>query len=147
MAVKVTRTFFDSAKVLQALPPAKRRALIKGAAFTRGVARRSMRRRKKASAPGNPPSVHVGTIKRLLTFGYDLVQQTAVVGPELFTSNTAGGAANLDRPGPGTLELGGRIETHKGQRATIEPRPFMTPALEVAAAKLPEYWRDAITPR
>lgn len=75
-------------------------ALGKWGAYVRQTARQSMRRRKKPAPPGMPPSVHEGSVKRLVHFYYDLKTDTVVVGPEIRPRPTGA---------PHTLEFGGRV--------------------------------------
>ena len=79
----VKESFFDRPKVIKALGRAKRKALSKAGAFVRKRARSSLRRRKKPSAPGSPPSVHSKdniSLKTIL-FAFDPQAETTVVGP------------------------------------------------------------------
>ncbi len=89
--------FFDDDKILDAVDKATRRNLSKFGAYVRQRARRSIRKRKKASAPGAPPSSHTGNLKRGIVFGYDRTRGSVVVGP---IKNRSGVA-------PQTLEHGG----------------------------------------
>jgi hypothetical protein len=50
--------FFDRQSVIDRMTKANRRALSKVGAFIRRRARSSLRRRKRRSQPGSPPSVH-----------------------------------------------------------------------------------------
>lgn len=91
-------TFFDRDSVQRAVDQAQFTSLRKGGASIRLIARRSIRRRKKPSAPGQPPSSRKGQLKELLFFGYDERARSVVVGP-----------ARLDRPtgAPNILEFSG----------------------------------------
>ena len=59
-------TFFDRDSVQRAVDKAQFASLKKGGASIRLIARRSIRRRKKPSAPGQPPSSRKGQLKELL---------------------------------------------------------------------------------
>jgi len=155
--------FFDRAKVMRAVEKAKRRSLAKGGGLVRTVARRSMRKVKdplRRSPPGKPPFAHEGSLRRLLFFAWDPGTRSVIVGPTGFKGSTA----------PSTLEFGGTVKGDgrvirvrdgvgrgKGGRFTskaksvrltgrvrIAPRPYMGPALEKSASKLPALWRDAV---
>lgn len=79
----VKESFFDRPKVIKALGRAKRKALSKAGAFVRKRARSSLRRRKKPSAPGSPPSAHSkdnASLKTIL-FAFQTQGETAIVGP------------------------------------------------------------------
>lgn len=146
----VTRFFFDQKKVIDALPPAKRRALSKIGAFIRTRARSLMKRRKKTAPPNTPPSAHAGQLKDLLFFSYDPMSESVVVGPVPFKAGEA----------PALSEYGGvaqrRAWTWRPRRgrygrkyeAKYRKRPFMKPALDesVSNPKLVEAWKDSIKP-
>ena len=131
--------FFDSKPVVSAVDKAARRVLSKFGAFVRTGAQHSIRRRKAVSQPGQPPSSHVGTLRRLIFFGYDVEQKSVVIGPTPF-----GGSAEA----PPLLECGGRARRKdrrgKSVTATYRPRPFMGPAFEQEKPKLPAMWQDSV---
>jgi len=131
--------FFDSKKVLSAVDRATRKVLSKFGAFVRTTARHSIRKRKAASKPGEPPSSHVGTLRRLIFFGYDVERRSVVIGPTPFRS---------EAEAPPLLEYGGHAprRDRKGKRvtATYRPRPFMGPAFEREQPKLPALWANSV---
>lgn len=146
---QATRVFFDTKAVMARLPPARRKALSKGGAFIRQTARGSIRKGKKPSKPGSPPKSHVGTLKRLLYFAFDLATDSTVIGPE-FTNTPGRRVKPVNGTVASTLEEGGAVSvflkrTGQSVNAKIEARPFMAPALEKNKSKLPELWRDSIT--
>lgn len=131
--------FFDQAKVKRAAGRAQARVFARFGAYVRRRARQSIRKRRRISKPGEPPSSHTGALKRFIYFVYDRAQQSVIVGPVLLPG----------KPGdaPEALEYGGRSATiEDGKRASmiIQPRPFMEPAFEEEQPKLPGMWRDAI---
>ena len=132
--IRMKSIFFDSKKVTSRVDRATRRVLSRFGAFVRRTARQSIRKRKKSSAPGKPPSSHTGLLKRFIFFGYDPGQQSVVIGPERLSR---GGEA------PSLLEYGGRT-TVKDRPAHIRPRPFMGPAFEKERPGLPQMWRDSV---
>lgn len=123
--VQFTRFFFDRKGVEAAAGRAKVKALSRFGAVVRRVAQTSMRYRKSASPPGQPPSAHkskrlaamkkVGRAKHngallreLLFFAYDPRTTSVVVGPVGFKS----------RGGPTVPELheyGGERQAGKGE--------------------------------
>lgn len=121
---RVKKLFFDRAAVRKALGKANAKALGKAGAFVRTRARSSLRRRKKPSAPGSPPSVHsrdaVANLKNIL-FAYDPGRQSVIVGPvglnvhKLIRSGSGPGAQTFISRGavPGTLEFGGMLGVRK----------------------------------
>ena len=135
------QSFFDRAAVTQAVDRATRRVLSKFGAFVRTTARSSLRRRKRVSEPGQPPSSHTGLVKRLLFFGFDAVRRSVIVGP-----------AKLNKPKPRVLELleqGGNIRrrnrrTRKLETHVYRARPFMGPAMKKELPKLPAMWRNSL---
>jgi hypothetical protein len=138
--LNVKALFFESAAVLQKVDAATRKVLSKFGAFVRTTAKHSIRKRKAASAPGSPPSSHVGTLKRLIFFGYDLSARSVVIGPAPFRSTVEA---------PPLLEYGGTASRTdaKGRRvlARYRARPFMGPAFEKEKSKLPAMWTSSVS--
>lgn len=132
--LKIKYLFFDSPKVIRAVDKSTRKVLSKFGAFVRRSARQSIRKRKRTSAPGSPPSSHTGLLKRFIFFGYDPDQKSVVIGP-----------VPLNQRGktPSTLEYGGRATVRRKQ-VQISPRPFMGPAMEKEKPKLPGMWKDSV---
>lgn len=119
----VKKQFFDRAAVRKAVGKANAKALGKAGAFVRTKARSSLRRRKKVSAPGSPPSVHsndpVANLKNIL-FAYNPANRSVVVGPvglnvhHFVRGFGQGQQAFISRGAvPGTLEFGGYIGVRK----------------------------------
>jgi hypothetical protein len=131
--------FFDRAKVTRAVDSGVRKVLSKFGAFVRTGARHSIRKRKAVSQPGQPPSSHVGLLRRLIYFGYDANRRSVVIGPTPLR-----GTAEA----PPLLEYGGRarLKSRKGKvvSATYRARPFMGPAFEREKAKLPALWAGSV---
>jgi hypothetical protein len=140
IGVKIDKSmFFDTAKVMRAVSDGTRKVLSKFGAFVRTTARHSIRKRKAISEPGNPPSSHVGLLKKLIYFGYDTSKRSVVIGP-----TPLHGTAEA----PPLLEYGGRARrrTRRGKvvQATYRPRPFMGPAFEQEKKKLPALWANSV---
>lgn len=138
---RIKDLFFDRGPIMRAVSKSRRAALSKAGAFVRTTARNSMRRRKGSAAPGEPPNVHKGTLRRLIFFGFDRASDSVVVGPVGFRASTA----------PNVLEFGGKatlVRRRRGmvvrERATYESRPFMGPALEKERPKLPQLWAGSV---
>jgi hypothetical protein len=138
--LKFKLLFFDSKRITSSVDKATRKVLSRFGAFVRRTAKQSIRKRKKSSAPGKPPSSHTGLLKRFIFFGYDRKNLTVVIGPARLTDNNRGTA-------PSILEFGGTA-TVKGKKrkknVTIQPRPFMGPALEKEKPGLPSMWKDSV---
>lgn len=120
--------FFDRAAVDAAVDRGTRRALSRFGAYVRTRARTSIRKRKRISAPGAPPSSHSGHLKRLIYFGYDQRTRSVVVGPLLYNK----GAANI-------IEYGG-----VANGALYRPRPFMRPAFDAELPRAAQCFKDQI---
>lgn len=121
--------FFDREAVLRAVDAGTRIALSRAGAFVRQRAKSLIRKRKRVSRPGEPPSSHVGLLRRFILFGYEPASKTVVIGPVAFNRRRV----------PSALEFGGRIIHYTGRiGSVILPRPYMSPALakEVAAGTI-----------
>ena len=137
--LNVKALFFDSQTVLEKVDAATRKVLSKFGAFVRTAVRHSIRKRKGVSAPGSPPSSHVGTLKRLIFFGYDLSARSVVIGPAPLGSTVEA---------PPLLEYGGTASRtdRKGRHvlARYAARPYMAPAFEKEKSKLPAMWANSV---
>lgn len=147
-----SKMFFDRKEVIGAVDKATRRVLSRFGAYVRRTARQSIRRRKRVSKPGQPPTNQTGLLKRFIFFGYDRDKQTVVIGPEKLSGPISETALSA-------LEYGGRSRIYyfdHSQRDTrgrpkktyamadIEARPFMGPAFEKELPGLPAMWRDSV---
>ncbi len=65
------KMFFDRRAVIDAVGRANVKVLSHAGAFIQRRAKSSIRKRKRASRPGEPPSSHVGTLRNLIYFGFD----------------------------------------------------------------------------
>jgi hypothetical protein len=138
--LRMKEIFFDTKKVRSAVDRTTRRVLSRFGAFVRRTARSSIRKRKKTSAPGQPPSSHTGLLKRFIWFGYEPSKRSVVIGPARLTQGGRGEA-------PENLEYGGMatvIRQKRNRRARIRPRPFMRPAFEKEQQQLPALWANSI---
>ncbi|MEX1016018.1 MAG: hypothetical protein WDZ31_04660, partial [Phycisphaeraceae bacterium] len=119
------RMFFDRKRVIDATDRATRRVLSRFGAFVRQTARRSIRRRKRPSRPGQPPSSHVGLLRDRIFFGYDRERQSVVIGPAPINQRSPYGTTTV----PELLEEGGRVRRREpgGRTKTLNyrARPFM----------------------
>ncbi len=137
--------FFDSPKVMQSVDKATRQVLSKFGAYVRQAARSSIRKRKKSSEPGSPPSSHTGLLKRFIYFNYDPAAQSVVIGPVRLDSKE-GTAPEITEYG-GTSKI---IRKRRGKKTVVSAeypaRPFMRPALQRELPKLPAMWANSIKP-
>lgn len=150
--------------MIDALDKAERRELSKAGAFVRRSARSSIRKRKRPSAAGKPPSSHTGEYRRSILFGYESKRRSVVIGPSatfggaevpsLLEFGGQGPAVKEDRwitpSGPARRGVGGkfvsndRVLLKKGSRQTYKPRPHMLPALEKEAPNFPKLFRNSV---
>ncbi|MBN2377062.1 MAG: hypothetical protein JXD22_11715 [Sedimentisphaerales bacterium] len=171
LRIGCTNTFFDKPKVINAVGRATRKVLSKFGAYVRRTAKTSIRKRKKVSAPGQPPASHTGRLKKLIFFAYDPIKASVVIGPALGNMISFNGSGKPVRGTvPETLEYGGRIGTLVGKRvdavwckwsrvdlrnkrrykktkmifSDIKARPYMNPAFEKEKPKLPLMWQDSV---
>lgn len=138
---EIKRMFFDRQAVISKVDAATRRVLSKFGAFVRRSAKSSIRKRKKAAPPGQPPSSHTGLLKKFIFFGYDAARQSVVIGPTRLNQKGRGEA-------PPLLEYGGKatlVRRGKKKRVTYQARPYMGPAFEKEKPQLPAMWRGSIT--
>lgn len=138
VAFKVAKgAFFDTRKVLAAVGKARARVLSKIGAYVMTTARRSIRKRKAYSRPGQPPSDHSGLLKHFIFFRYDQSSDSVVIGPVRFGRSDA----------PRLLEHGGVTNRKRRGRLTrmrYKARPFMQPALEKEKPGFAEIWRNSV---
>ena len=113
--------FFDERAVRNALDSGTRRALSKFGAFVRRRAKSSIRKRRRISRPGEPPSSHTGKLRKSIYFGYDPKNKSVVVGPTKWSSSNA----------QALLEYGGT-----SRKALYRPRPYMRPAFQKELSNL-----------
>ena len=138
------KMFFDRKAVTRRVDRATRRVLSKFGAFVRTTARSSIRRRKKVSEPGKPPSSHVGLLKRFIYFGYDPQRETVVIGPMPLHGRGYGNALEALEYGGTFTRYAGTRRRRRRYRAKYKARPFMGPAFEQVKPKLPQMWRDSV---
>lgn len=137
---KVKSLFFDRKRVQDALDKNTRNVLSRFGALVRQTSRWSIRKRKRSSLPGQPPSSHTGLLKRFIFYSYDEFQKSVIIGPAKLNDKNTGA--------PEILEYGGRtvIESRKRkEKVYIQPRPYMHPAFSKAMVQLPYLWRNRLT--
>jgi hypothetical protein len=165
----VKATFLDRAEISGAIDAGTRRALSKFGAFVRRRSRSSIRKRKKASKPGKPPSSHIGTLKNLIFFAFDPAVKSVVTGPVL-SGKPSGAPETLEYSGAATIRervksarkarskaqakayrklvKDGRLTPSARQYTTrvirVDARPFMNPAFQAELPKAPQMFKDQI---
>lgn len=102
--------FFDAPLVVKAVDAATRGVLSKFGAYVRRRAKSSIRQRKAASQPGQPPSSHSGILRLFLYFAYDPGPRSVVIGPaktnQVFFDNQGNPVTGTV---PEVLEYGGQV--------------------------------------
>jgi len=134
------KMFFNSPRVMAAVDKGTRRVLSRFGAFVRQRAKSSIRKRKKPSAPGSPPSSHSGLLKKFIWFSYEPNRRSVVIGPARLGGRNRGDAPSL-------LEYGGTTTIRRRKRrrkVRIRARPFMGPSFEKERVRLPELWKNSI---
>lgn len=167
VTMKLKNFFFDRKIVNDALSKKDRASMSKAGAFIRQRAKTSMRKRKKPSAPGQPPSSHQGDLRRLILFGYDFSSHTVVVGPVGFNAVVKSGGSLAAGVVPSLLEFGGTVGIRESmwgsgewmsglsrrqaagkpsrvRKAHYRPRPYMGPALAAETPNLAKCWRGVV---
>ena len=120
-------------KAMAAIKRAEIRSLIHAAAAIRLYAARSIRQspRDNPSAPGAPPHTRRGLLRKSIL--YALLEErgtpVAIVGPSFDLAGLSGAAHEFGRHFRGVDHT---------------PRPFMGPALDVIANRLPEFFGNSI---
>lgn len=134
--------FFDRDKVIRAMDRKSRKVLSKFGAFVRQRARTSIRKRKRPSTPGTPPSSHTGLLRKGILFAYDDQRKSVVIGPAKFSDKSGQALPALEYGGTSLIET---IVKGKRERreVVIRARPFMTPAfIYEQQNSLPGMWAD-----
>jgi hypothetical protein len=131
--------FFDRAAVLSATSIAERKVLSRFGAFVRQRAKTSIRPRKDSSAPGSPPSSHVGLLRQHLYFAWDRDRRSVVIGPVRLNKGQGDAPMLLEYGGTATRSRWGR-----SYLAHYRARPFMRPAFDAELPRLPPQWRNSI---
>ncbi|NLY01525.1 MAG: hypothetical protein GXY83_35990 [Rhodopirellula sp.] len=137
------KMFFDRKAVTRGVDRATRKVLSRFGAFVRTSARHSIRKRKRVSKPGEPPSSHTGLLRRFIFFGYDRDRSSVVIGPQRLNQKVGDAPHALEYGGTSTVVEGLRRRRRK-RRIKIAARPFMGPAFEREKPKLPAMWANSI---
>jgi len=114
-------------KKLSEMTKKERQAFYIRSGIAKKTGEKKPRRPNMPSAPGEPPRVIGGQVKKFLYFAYDKQERSVVVGPAKINNPTGA---------PETLEKGGVVNTKAG-RVKISKRPYMLPAHQEHISKLP----------
>jgi len=145
IGMDIKRMFFDRKAVTGAVDKATGRVLSRFGAFVRRTARSSIRKRKRTSRPGEPPTSRTGLLKRFIFFGYDPSRRSVVIGPARLNQKVGDAPEALEYGGMTTVVEGTRHKRRK-RKVRIVARPYMGPAFEQERPKLAAMWRDSIRP-
>jgi len=126
---EIKQLFFDSPKVVRAVDRTTRRVLSKFGAFVRRTARSSIRKRKRISEPGSPPSSHSGLLKKFIFFGYDPTGTTEV---KIFLGGTEAYQQTIDLSAGGTLSARFYGFSDFNSGTTVNYEAFINGGLPVA---------------
>ena len=119
----------DFSKVRRRARSAQIESLGHAGAAIRLVARRSIRRSPRASAPGHAPHTRRGQLKRAVLYAVEKARQSVVIGPAYQMIGLSATAH----------EFGGRY-----RRGRYPKRSFMGPALEKTRDRLPRFWAGSV---
>ncbi len=125
------RAWVDRRRGQDALRRCRRRGLLRAAAAIRLTAARSIRQSARPSEPGRPPHTRRGLLRRSIL--YALKEERGLTAALIGTSSDILGPAGRAH------EFGGRF-----RREVYPKRPFMKPALNVIANRLPEFFRSGL---
>ncbi len=152
ISMRTKSMFFDRPAVIKAMDDATGKVFRRFGGAVRLTARRSIVKRKTASFPGRPPSSHIGTLKRSITFIFSRMLRSVIIGPERM--NKIGDAPHaLEHGGFSTIATSRFFGRRRGKEAArgrilkrvrIKQRPFMGPAFEKEKRGLSRMWADSI---
>ena len=132
--------FFDRTLIKQKVDTATRKRLSKFGAYVRQTAKKSIRRRKRSSSPGQPPSSHTGLLKQFIYFGYDENRRSVVIGPVVLARKASGIPEVLEYGGRTTIQWG----SARGRTVSIEARPYMGPSFDQELDRMTSLWANSI---
>ena len=117
--IKSVKLLFFNEALLKEVNKETRKRIVRMAAYTRKVAKNSIKRGGR-SIPGKPPRSRVGLLKKHIYFWWDKKGEYADIGPAALIGTSG------PKDTPEVLESGGR---------GVKPRPYMGPALDEVKAK------------
>lgn len=162
------KTLFEPAKPLRLMDRASLRVMYKWGGYARRVARNSIKKRKSAAQPGQPPSRVNDVLRGNIFFAVDQVNRTVIAGPQQVPSldnNTPrlleeGGTAVrqfwlVDDQGlyhtPGDVpswagQIVGAVHSQGAPRTRVQydAHPYMGPAADAANQQVDRWWRESV---
>lgn len=143
---EIRKSFLDTDRVRAAMARGKKRGLGKFGGRVRLRSKHSIRKRKKSSAPGEPPSAHQSGGLRLIFYAWDDATESVVVGPINFKSKYIGEGVV-----PKLLELGGEItrlvpeKRADGRVASDAQKAAFRRKIEDGSIVVPDRLRKSVT--
>ncbi len=124
--IKITvRTQFDKQKLKKKAETATFTSLSEAGGAVRKTAKRSIRKRKKASKPGSPPNTQTGMLKRVIRYDVTNNRTVVAIGP---VNEIAGRIWNLHEFG-GVATKRRKLKPHRFKLASMVPSvPYNTEA-------------------
>jgi hypothetical protein len=132
------QSILDQQKIVDRMDRASRRALYRFGAFVRQRAKTSLRPRKAASPPGQPPSSHTGLIRDHILFAVEGTKNV-VIGPMFLRRQSDTALSALEHGGTTTIMRHGRPK-----EITLAARPFMRPAFDKEIKRAPKLWQNTL---
>lgn len=123
------KTRSDVRRVIRRADRARTKSIFRAAAFARGVYRRTVGKRAKPRAPGNPATSPTGRAYKGTLFGVEKSKDEAVIGPSY----------RIVGPAMGVHEHGKR----RG-KIRFPKRPVGPKVVEKVSPRLPEFWKGVI---
>ena len=153
----VTSYFFDAPKIVNSVDRATRKVLSRFGSYVRRTMRSSIRKRKKTSDPGKPPTSRVGLLKQFIFFSYDPNTKSVVIGPERLNAKIGNTPEVLEYGGTNTVATYRRRGFKRGEQYTrtrvvekkrvqVKARPFAHPALKQELPTLAPMWKASVKP-
>jgi len=142
--LRCTSWFFDAPAVVNAVDKATRKTLSRFGAYVRRTMKSSIRKRKRISEPGSPPSSHSGLLKKFIFFSFDPTSRSVVIGPEKLNAKIGVAPKVLEHGGKNVIATYRRRKVVGKRSIRVKARPFARRALMEELPKLPAMWRDSV---
>lgn len=143
---EIRKSFLNTERVRAAMARGKKRGLGKFGGRLRLRSKHSIRKRKKSSPPGEPPSAHQSGGLRLIFYAWDDRTESVVVGPINFKSKNIGEGVV-----PKLLETGGEItravpvKNEKGRIASDAQKAAFVRKIKDGSIVVPDRLRKSMT--
>ncbi|MGE4157706.1 MAG: hypothetical protein AB7F75_01260 [Planctomycetota bacterium] len=121
------KAVFHGKAILKKVEEATVKSLGHAGALVRLIARRSIKRSPVKSAEGTPPHTRRGLLRGAILYAQE--KGRVIIGP----------SARIAGPAGKPHEFGGKFRAERYPK-----RPFMGPALQKAADRLPKFWKKSV---